>query len=458
MKRVIHLVATAALPTAALAQLPPAPVPGILPQHALFCRALPIPDHVERHEIGSLAAWRDRLWVATMVEQTDDRPSADLLSLDPSLSLAAAGNAAGSSSSRGRLLHLPSNQVFLGSFAIGATGAPRPLHRLRERNVAAFAEHLTKPTSMIYALAVDGTLLTVDTQSLLATEVADAAQAIGIAAEDAHFTAAHTADGKVLLAHAGAPDAPGLIEWDGSAFRVLEHGRFAAIDSAATPSGRRAVVALGWTSAAVALRVQHGGQWFRGTLPSTHAPDPGQPSLLLREIAGGTHLVVAGGHFYHLTLSEDATPMPRLRPIGNHVLPVHDLCSYAGMLAVAFGGVRASAGQPQTNLWLGRADDLGDPAPCSAGIWHRADLAAGAQSDPVSLTGFQPQSVLVAAADQSGVVHVEIDASGAGDWLTFATMQVDGGATLSFPAGFAAHWLRLRTEDALTLSAWVHCR
>ena len=52
-------------------------------------------------------------------------------------------------------------------------------------------------------------------------------------------------------------------------------------------------------------------------------------------------------------------------------------------------------------------------------------------------------------------VTVEVDFQGNGRWQTYAELKVPDGGYVhhEFPAGFSAHWVRLKVSDATTMTA-----
>ena len=107
-------------------------------------------------------------------------------------------------------------------------------------------------------------------------------------------------------------------------------------------------------------------------------------------------------------------------------------------------------GRPQSNLWFGDVGDLermGSPSR-RGGPWFETDVQVDQSSDPYLMTGYD-RKLLRLSHDQSEpvVFTIEIDFFGTGEWREYAKIDVPTGKTEThiFPAGYSAHWARVRT-------------
>ena len=128
---------------------------------------------------------------------------------------------------------------------------------------------------------------------------------------------------------------------------------------------------------------------------------------------------------------------------GNQVTPIMD--------------TNLLAGEPQSNLWFGKTDDLwhfgGKPAGWG-GPWWKEPIAADAPSDPYLMTGFD-RKVLHISHDGGKPVDflVEIDFHGTQDWVPYTTLTTGRGGYgfHTFPEGFSAHWVRITASASSTV-------
>ena len=72
------------------------------------------------------------------------------------------------------------------------------------------------------------------------------------------------------------------------------------------------------------------------------------------------------------------------------------------------------------------------------------------------MTGFDKKVLHLSQQGAPSVkVTVEVDFMGNGRWHTYAELSVPDGGYVhhEFPAGFSAHWVRLKVSQAATMTA-----
>jgi hypothetical protein len=98
-------------------------------------------------------------------------------------------------------------------------------------------------------------------------------------------------------------------------------------------------------------------------------------------------------------------------------------------------------------IWTGVSDDLWQLGKVrgEGGPWKDTVVRAGDASDPYLMTGFDEKTLRL-SHDRPGVlgVRVEIDLTGTGLWVPYATYDVPAGRVFEhrFAEGFNAYWLR----------------
>jgi len=184
----------------------------------------------------------------------------------------------------------------------------------------------------------------------------------------------------------------------------------------------------------------------------------------VREIATERQVFNSHGTFYELPRPE-CGGMWRIKPICTHNRRIYDYCIWRGLLVMA--GCPADA-EPdghyfasrdgQVGLWFGATDDLwslGKPHG-RGGPWLDTPVKAGEPSDPYLMAGYDRKTISLSHRSKQPVrFTVEVDFLGDGTWRTYETFQVPAGKVLSheFPAGYSAHWIRLRTDRDTTATA-----
>jgi hypothetical protein len=110
-------------------------------------------------------------------------------------------------------------------------------------------------------------------------------------------------------------------------------------------------------------------------------------------------------------------------------------------------------------LWVGNLEDLwklGVPRG-EGGPWRDAAVRAGAPSDPYLMTGYDRKTVRLSHDRPADVrFTIEVDFLADGTWHPYETVTVPAGKTVThaFPAGFAAHWVRVKADADCKATAW----
>jgi hypothetical protein len=234
----------------------------------------------------------------------------------------------------------------------------------------------------------------------------------------------------------------------------------------AEPQSQGAAAPFQVTRDAASLILTQGTKRFRLPVFDSACDEAGAGQRTIREVVTERLIVNAAGTFFMLP-RESAGGAERIKPVSSHHKVISDFCSWRGLLvlaghrqgAAADGHYFASA-DGTAGLWFGDIDDLwklGKPAG-SGGPWRDTPVNAGEPSDPYLMTGYDAKSIDLsddATTDVQFTVEVDPDYTG---WKIYQTFTVAAGKTLThqFPAGFAAHWVRVRADRACRASAILH--
>jgi hypothetical protein len=201
------------------------------------------------------------------------------------------------------------------------------------------------------------------------------------------------------------------------------------------------------------------GQRFRlpRSDPTFDAPMNGEWPRGIREVVTERSLLNCHGTFYELP-RDISRGIAGIKPVCTHDRRIHDFCSWRGLLVLS--GIRL--GTPpgehvvrsedgRTGLWLGTVDDLwklGKPRG-RGGPWYGTDVRAGELSDPYLMTGYDRKRVELSHGSEETVTFtIEVDITAQETWKTYDEVTVEPGETWvhEFPAGYAAHWVRLSAD------------
>ncbi len=225
----------------------------------------------------------------------------------------------------------------------------------------------------------------------------------------------------------------------------------------------------GFTVDAASVIVTAGGKRYR--LPKGSAaydrPFAGVWPRALREVVTERSLLNAHGTFYEVPRG-DAGGYQRMRPVCTHNKRISDFASWRGMLVLA--GVRADAAADghcytsadgQAAVWFGEVDDLwrmGAPAG-TGGPWKETAVKAGEPSDPYLMAGYRTKTLALSHGSDTPVTFdIEVDIDGNAHWCPYAKLAAASGQTLThrFPAGYSAHWVRLKADRDTTATAMLY--
>ncbi len=184
----------------------------------------------------------------------------------------------------------------------------------------------------------------------------------------------------------------------------------------------------------------------------------------VRECATERFLANLHGTLYEVPRADGGTPdWQRIKPVASHDRAIFDFCSWRGLLVLAgarsharFDG-HAFAAADGSALWFGALDDLwklGKPRG-QGGPWLATPAEPGSPSDPYLMTGFD-RKTLVLSHDASGpvVFSLEVDFDHHGYYrLKEISVPAHTEVRYEFPAGFQAHWLRLRVDKPCRATA-----
>ena len=181
----------------------------------------------------------------------------------------------------------------------------------------------------------------------------------------------------------------------------------------------------------------------------------------VREVVTERNLFNAHGTIYELPRA-DSGGFRRVRPVATHNKRFSDFASWRGLFVMA--GVGAAAPNDghvfrsedgRAALWFGNVDDLwrmGPPAG-TGGPWKDSAVKAGVASDPYLMFGYRHKQMRLShGADHPVTFIVQVDFAADNTWSEYGRFTVPPGQTVDhvFPEGYAAHWVRLKTDSDVT--------
>ncbi|MEZ6067606.1 MAG: hypothetical protein R3B90_18285 [Planctomycetaceae bacterium] len=440
--------------------------------------------------IGAVVPWADRLWWITYPPHMRTGSNDKLYSTDESLLLSVHPESVGGTHAA-RMIHEPSEQLFIGPYAIRRDGAVRAMDVTAiPGRYTAWAQHLEELESKLYLYDMEGPIWEVDVETL-AGERKFVKTAPGW-----HGKGAYTGQGRLVISNNGessaAHDLPkdwelprsewatggenvgGLAEFDGDEWRVVERRQFVDVTG---PGGIRGTYdpvqplwAMGWDRRSVILAMCDDGKWSHYRLPkASHAMDPTHGWYTewprIREVVDGVALMCMHGMFYEFPLDFAHGRAFGIRPLATHLRYVPDFCTWNGQLVLAADDTSVlenpMAGQSQSNLWFGKLESLRDWGVGAAygGPWLGDRVEADTPSDPYLFAGFKGRVLhLASGGGQPVKLEMEVDYRGDGQWESLGEMTIpeSGYHWIMFDDDMPGEWIRFRTHQPATISAYLH--
>lgn len=421
---------------------------------------------------GAVVPWAGRLWTITYGPHLPNGSSDKLYEIDVDLNRTTRPESVGGTNAN-RMIHRESNQLFIGSHAIGADGTVRTIpHSQMFGRHTAVARHLTDPKNKVYFLTMEEGLYEVDVETLAVKELytdgnrprPDGADVL----PGYHGKGGYTSQGRLVYANNGENSAEARVNpnvpsgclaektADGD-WQVVLRKQFTEVTTKGGIDGADAendpLWALGWDYRSVILALLDDGKWSFYRLPKgshcydgAHGWNTEWPRI--REIDSPTDfLATMHGHFWRFPSDFGAANARGIRPRSTYLKVIGDFALWNGR--VAFGcddaakseflnksplkGEIAGPGRSNSNLWFVEPEKLDSfgPALGRGAVWFDEAVKRDAASDAYLFAGFDRRSAFVDFADATlpeGVQNVEItfevDRDGTGVWEPLKTVVV----------------------------------
>jgi hypothetical protein len=430
--------------------------------------------------IGAIMPWAGRLWYLTYPAHVYKGGNDKLYEVAADLEPVVRPESVGGTHAN-RMVHRESNQMILGPYFVDARGGVRAISpSAMPGRLTAVARHLKDPANKVYFATMEQGFYEVDVHSLAVKELHKDRNVGGknFLPGD-HGKGCYTGQGRLVYANNGRGGA--LAEWDGSkdlasadAWTIVDRNKYTDVTGPGgiygPPQETAPIWALGWDARSVLLNVRDGGKWTRFRLPKasyTHDAEHGWYTEWPRIRQVGEHFLLnMHDMFYDFPKTFCSQQTAGIRPISTFLKMVVDYTDFHGRLVMAHNDASRQGnpilGCPQSNLWFGPWDQLrgfGLPAGWG-GPWVGDAVKAGEPSEPFLLAGFRRRVVHLAHDAGAPVTFtLETDATGQGEWTTYASVVVPaaGYAYHAIPPGTPGEWIRLKTDrDVASATVYFH--
>ncbi len=479
-----------------------ASVSGIYPHLAMF-------NQEGECGTGAVVPWAGKLWVVTYAPHCPKGSTDKLYEITPSLEQNIRPESIGGTPAN-RMIHKESQQLFIGPYAIRASGDVRviPYEKLFGRPTGN-ARHLTDPANKLYTATMEEGIYEVDVNTLEVTELwSDEQKSNGHYAKlpGYHGKGFYMGQGRIVYANNGDharealsdPSVPSgvLAQWDGKAdaWDVVLRNQFTEVTGPGGISGNEhpesdPIWSIGWDHRSLILMCLDHGQWHRFRLPkSSHSYDGAHgwntewPRI--RDIGEDMLLMTMHGAFWKFPKSFSSTQTAGIAPRSNYLKVIGDFTrwqidtGHESGVRIVFGcddtakyeflNKRSAKGmiaapQSQSNLWFVQPDQLDHFGKLigHGGVWVNEVVKTAAPSDAFLISGYEHRSLhLSHRGSQPASITMSVDVKGNGKWQDVGTLKVAPGQSvwndLSTVAEIGdATWMRLTSDqDLVQATAW----
>lgn len=455
---------------------------------------------------GAVVSWAGKLWVITYGPHLPLGSSDKLYEISPDFKETVRPESIGGTPAN-RMIHRESNQLFIGPYAIEASGNVRaiPYTQMQGRHTGN-ARHLTDPAGKIYYGTMEEGFYEVDVKTLTLKELyKDGNNAKGNRIEHndtgvnpqnatlpgAHGKGLYSGQGVMVFSNNGEAneaalkhfdiEAGVLAEWNGKDWKVVRRNQFVELTGPggiygnATPE-TDPIWATGWDHKSVLLGVRNpetGWSFYR--LPkASHSYDGAHgwntewPRI--RDIGTAEkpdYLMTMHGLFWRFPGTFTAANSAGIRPRSAYLKVIGDYTRWNNELVFGCddsaqkeflnkrkvkGGIEGP-GQSNSNLWFTspeKPDQLG-PNTAEGAVWISEEIKAGAVSEPFLFAGWDVRSAWIKNDGKQAVSFTfEVDETGNNNWKTLKSVSVKAGesANVPFITAEKGEWIRVKVDQA----------
>lgn len=437
--------------------------------------------------IGAVVPWGDNLYAITYSAHRPKGSSDKLYIINKKGEMEIHPSSIGGTPAN-RMIHNESRQLIIGPYFIKENGEVRvvPIEDMPGR-LTATTRHLTDPVHKVYFYTMEEGLYEVDVNTLEVTELFQDGNMMsppdvaGPLLPGYHGKGAYVSQDRLVVANNGeyrwqsTSESGCLAEWDGENWKVIERKQFTEVTGPGGLNGNKnsndPIWSTGWDDKSLILKLRDQGEWFTYRLPKASFTYDGKHGWhtewpRIRNIGGEKWLMTMHGMFWAFPSDFSKSQTSGIRPYSSYLKIIPDFARWQG--SIVFGCDDASmfdnalVGQPQSNFWFVKPDQLDDFGPRNAygHLWLNENINAFESSDPF-LTGGFDRLMIAAIGDGSKAINLQIERqkSGENNWEVWKkeTFQTGDPVYRVYEIDDETEWIRVGTDTKQDgLSVHIH--
>lgn len=453
-------------------------VSGIYPHLAVFND-----NHAQERPgetgMGAVVPWGDKLYAITYSAHKP-RGSADkLYVIDKDGNMEIHPLSVGGTPAN-RMIHRESKQLIIGPYFIKENGEVRVItpDKMPGR-LTATTRHLEDPANKVYFYTMEEGLYEVDVHSLEVKEIytdgnnMNPPDIAGPLLPGYHGKGAYISQDRLVVANNGeyrwqtTPESGCLAEWDGNNWKVIERKQFTEVTGPGGLYGNKnqddPIWSIGWDKKSLILKLRENGEWFTYRLPKASFTYDGQHGWhtewpRIRDIGTDKWLMTMHGMFWAFPPDFSCSQTTGIRPHSSYLKIIPDFAKWQGMIVMGCDDAssfdNAFVGQPQSNFWFIRPDQLDNFGPRNAygNSWLNEKADAFEESDPFLVGGFD-QLMIVASTGENQIFKLQIERQkpGENNWEVWKTEIFGPFQSIyrTFKLDEETEWIRLAPDTNL---------
>ncbi|UUO08705.1 hypothetical protein M4951_10390 [Blastopirellula sp. J2-11] len=378
--------------------------------------------------IGAVVPWADKLWMVNYAPHMPRGSEHKLFSVDKDLKMIIHPESVGGTPA-GRMIHQESNQLLIAHYLIDHEGGVRTISpQEMPIRVTAIARHLEDPVNLVYYIDMEGSIWEANVHTLAVKQL------FKKPVPGWHGKGGYTGQGRLVVSNNGEHPAGTyddllvggaavgeeergvLAQWDGKTWEIIERRQYTDVTGPKGIAGGGdqddPIWAIGWDRRSLRLKLLDAGTWRTYLLPKASLCNDARHGWYtewprIRELAAGRGMLDMHGMFFDFPMSFSVQNASGIQPIGSHLRYVPDFCQWNDQLVLATDETSIQgnhlAGQPQSNLWFGKYEDLKSWGPANGygGPWIEDAVKANQPSDPFLVAGFDQRILHLALGRNS---------------------------------------------------------
>jgi hypothetical protein len=453
---------------------------------------------------GAVVPWADRLWVVTYGPHLPFGSTDKLYEISPQLTRKIRPESIGGTPAN-RMIHLESNQLFIGPYAINSQGDVRTIpYSQAPGRFTGLARSLDNPKGNLLLGTMEEGFYELDVQNLSTKTLYQDGNILKSKTNQssnnsssallpgAHGKGLYSGQGVLVYSNNGESgdkalkqfdiESGVLAEWDGKDWKVIRRNQFVEVTGPGGIYGNKhaatdPIWVNGWDHKSVLVGVRDAGKWSFFRLPkASHSYDGAHgwntewPRI--RDVgtrATPDYLMTMHGMFWRFPSTFSSLHSAGIRPRSAYLKVIGDFTRWQEGLVFgcddsaqkeflnkrkAKGNIEGP-GQSNSNLWFTSPqmpDQLG-PNTAQGAVWLTEKIEANVSSEAFLFAGWNKRMAWIQNAGNEEVTFTfEVDVLGKGSWKKLRTVVLSAGASknISFQPTEIGEWIRVKSNKPTT--------